>query len=102
MLQSKARKYLRGRAHGLKPVVSIGKEGLTEALVAEIERTAASLELIKVRLLTNIPEQQDKLIEALAGRLQGEIVGRTGHVVIYFRPGKENSAYPELAQFDVV
>jgi len=102
MLGTKARKYLRGRAHALKPVVSIGKDGLTEALVAEIERTAASLELIKIRLLTNIPEQKDKLIEALAARLRGELVGRVGHVVIYFLPGKEETAYPELGPLNAV
>ena len=41
---------LRAAGHALNPLVQIGKEGLTEAVLAQVARTVADHELVKVRL----------------------------------------------------
>jgi RNA-binding protein len=45
------RKYLKAQAHALKPVVMIGSQGLSEAVIKEAERALAAHELIKIRVL---------------------------------------------------
>src|SRR5438105_3366975 len=64
MLTSAERKSLKARAHKLEPVVQIGAKGLTDDVVAEIERALNAHELIKVRAGGRRP--------AGAGELAGE------------------------------
>ena len=49
-VNDKQRRYLKGLAHPLKPVVMVGNAGLSEAVLAEIENALAYHELIKVRV----------------------------------------------------
>ncbi|MFL6276509.1 MAG: ribosome assembly RNA-binding protein YhbY [Blastocatellia bacterium] len=99
-LNPKQRQYLKGLAHPLKPILHIGKEGLTEALLHAIESAFNSRELIKVKVLDLAPESADESGETIAGRLNGvklvQVIGKT--VVLYRRhpekpkiqlPGKE-------------
>jgi RNA-binding protein len=93
MLDGKTKKYLRGKAHGLTAAVTVGKEGVTESVAAEIERTAESAELVKIRLLPSSPADRKEAEQALAGMLRGEFVGGIGRVLVYFLPGKNPSRY---------
>ena len=82
------RRHLRGLAHPLKPVVMIGKEGLTEAVVAKTDAELAAHELIKIRFQAAKDEKKENLRE-LAGRTLAELVGVVGHVGILFRQNRE-------------
>jgi len=82
------RRHLRGLAHPLKPVVMIGKEGLTEAVVAKTDAELAAHELIKIRFQAAKDEKKEILRE-LAGRTLAELVGVVGHVGILFRQNRE-------------
>jgi RNA-binding protein len=50
-LKGSQRKYLRGDAHSYKPIVQIGKEGLSENVIRAIDAALQSHELIKVKSL---------------------------------------------------
>jgi RNA-binding protein len=93
MLTGKEKKYLRGKAHSLKPSIFVGKEGLSSALVEQIEQTARNAELLKIRVNNNAPLDMDEMERELTASLVGEIVGRIGRVLIYFLPGKEDSRF---------
>lgn len=78
------KKYLRGLAHHQKPVVQLGKNGLTEPVLQSIEDALDAHELIKVRLVD--PEGRKKeLAEEIAGRTGSAWVGLVGHVVTLYR-----------------
>ena len=83
-LSGKQRRWLRGRAHVLKPVVQMGGKGLTDTLVAEVDRALDSHELIKVRL-TGEREEREEAVVDLVERVGAETVGITGKVAILFR-----------------
>ncbi len=93
MLDAKTKKYLRGKANGLSTAVTVGKEGVTESVAAEIERTAETAELVKIRLLPSAPVDRKEAEQALSGMLRGEFVGGIGRVLVYFLPGKNPSRY---------
>ena len=79
------RKFLRGRAHELKPLVQIGRHGASEPLLAELGRALDQHELVKVRFLDHQDEMKAVCAEIDAA-LGCETVGRIGHVAIVFRP----------------
>ena len=48
-LTGKQRRFLRSQAHSLKPVVQVGRNGVSEALQGEVERALHDHELIKIK-----------------------------------------------------
>ncbi|HUN27552.1 MAG TPA: ribosome assembly RNA-binding protein YhbY [Steroidobacteraceae bacterium] len=88
-LTDRQRRYLRGRAHPLKPVIQIGSAGLTEALARETERALEDHELIKVRASGRERTTRDAVFEELARRTGSALVQRIGHVGVLYRPHRE-------------
>jgi len=94
-LEGFQRKYLRGLAHGLKPVVFIGQKGLTPEVLLSAEKALERHELIKVKF--NDFKGKDEKTE-ISGRIEKETgaenVGMIGHIVIFYRqqedPEKRN------------
>ena len=87
MLTGAQRKYLRGLAHPLEPTVQVGKEGVSEAVVAEVQAQLVAHELIKVRL--HRPPDKHALAEELARTTGAHLCGLVGHTVILYRPHPE-------------
>lgn len=83
-LSGAQRKHLRGLAHPLKPVVHVGRNGVTDPVLQEIEEALDYHELIKVRLVD--PQGRKKeLAEEIADRSAGTWVGMVGNVVTLYR-----------------
>lgn len=82
------RKWLRGQAHSLKPLVQIGKQGLTEAALRQIDAALDDHELIKVQAPASKEVKQD-MARQIEDALEAETVGLIGHVLILFRENPE-------------
>ena len=87
-LSGAQRRKLRALAHGLKPVTELGRHGLSEAFVAELDRALESHELVKVRLRAD-REERAALLPELARRLSCEAVGMVGQIAILYRAAAE-------------
>lgn len=86
MLQGYQRKFLRGLAHRMKPVVLIGQSGLTEAVLKSADTALRKHELIKIRF--NAYKEKDrkkKIISAIESKTRSDLVGLIGHTAIFFR-----------------
>jgi len=80
-------KYLRGIAHGLKPVVFIGQKGLTDAMIRSTEEALDSHELIKIKFIDyKEKKQKTEIARALEGRTGSHLAGLIGHIAILYRP----------------
>ena len=84
-LSDDQRRFLRGKAHPLKPVIQIGGAGLTDAVARETERALEDHELIKVRVRASDREARDAILEALTTRTRSALVQRIGHVGVLYR-----------------
>lgn len=96
MLNPKQRQFLKAEAHALKPVVQIGKAGVTPALVAELDIMMDSLELVKIKLNQNTFEAEKTVIDALCAKVEGlEHVWTVGHTMLFYRASRTKAtAYP--------
>ncbi len=83
-LTSGERKRLRGMAHNLEPVGFVGRSGLSDGVVAEIDQALAVHELIKIRLQLDREERKQVATE-LAARLGAALAGLVGRVAILYR-----------------
>ena len=86
-LSSSQRKYLRGVAHGLKPVVLIGQKGLTTSVVDALDEALMAHELVKAKFIDDKDKAfKTQAIEKLTKATESELVGLIGHTAIFFRP----------------
>ena len=85
-LTEKQRRYLRGLAHPLKPVILLGKEGLTDSVAKETARALHDRELVKVKGLGGDRDARDAAFTALAERTGSALVHRIGNVGVLYRP----------------
>jgi RNA-binding protein len=89
-LSGRQRRHLRALGHHLEPVVQLGKQGLTDGVVAAVDEALAQHELVKVRVGTECPDDRHEVAERLAPAVKGavaQVLGRT--VLIYRRNPKE-------------
>jgi RNA-binding protein len=83
-LKGSQRKYLRGAAHSYKPLVQIGKEGLSEGVLNAIEAALEAHELIKVKIAAQ-RDEREQLVPVIEARVKCECVGTVGRMAILYR-----------------
>jgi putative YhbY family RNA-binding protein len=91
-LTPRERQALKGRAHALHPVVLLGAQGLSEAVIREIDRALAAHELIKVRVPGDEREAREALFAAVANRLGAARVQAIGKLLVFYRPRPDEPA----------
>ena len=82
------RQELKGRAHKLEPVVIVGGDGLSATVVAEIDRSLKSHELIKVRVNADRDERA-AILEEICAKTGAQPVQHIGKILILFRENPE-------------
>jgi RNA-binding protein len=80
------RKFLKGLAHNLKPVVMIGNAGLTEAVLKEIGKSLAAHELIKIRVLNDNREERESWLQAICEAVGCAPVQHIGKLLLVYKP----------------
>lgn len=96
MLTPKQRQFLKAQAHHLKPVMHVGKGGVTPAQAAELDVMVDSLELVKVKINPNSFENEATAASALCAAVDGlQHVWTIGHTLLLFRPSRtKTTRYP--------
>jgi RNA-binding protein len=87
------RRRLRAAAHPLSPVVQIGKEGVTPAVVRQVTGALHDHELIKVKIAAESPEDRFAIAERLAGEPGVQVVQIIGRVVVLYKRHPEEPAF---------
>lgn len=96
MLTAKQRQFLKAQAHKLKPVMHVGKGGVTPAQAAELDVMVDSLELVKIKINPNSFESEDTAAKAMCAAVPDlEHVWTIGHTMLFFRPSRTKATrYP--------
>ena len=96
VLTSSERKEQRSLAHHLEPVVTIGHDGLSPSVVREIDKALLAHGLIKVRVLADVREDRENLLQQVAEQLDAAPIQHIGKLLVFWRsqPDKERSIDP--------
>ncbi|MFM2006224.1 MAG: hypothetical protein RLZZ09_1879 [Pseudomonadota bacterium] len=76
---------MRAKAHSLKPVVITGQNGVTPAVLNEIDLALEHHELIKVRVNAAVREDRKTMIQQICTDSSAELIQAIGHVVTLYR-----------------
>lgn len=79
---------LKKQAHNLKPVVMIGKKGLTEAVLAEVDVALDAHELIKVKIAAD-RDERELVIGSLVEQSGADLIGTIGQICILYRSNND-------------
>lgn len=90
MLTGKQKRFLRSEAHHLQPLFQIGKQGLTDSVIAQIEEALEARELIKVNILQNCAEDKNEIAQRLSEQEGLYVVQVIGNILILYKESKEN------------
>ncbi len=84
-LTGKQKRFLRSLGHNLQPVVHVGKGGISDALAAAANQALDDHELIKVRLLDEVPVDRSEAADELAVRCEAVVAQVLGRTVLLYR-----------------
>jgi RNA-binding protein len=88
------RRKLRAHGHALKPLVQVGKSGVTKGVLAQVAQALFDHELIKVRIGTECPEDRFAVADALGEQPGTNVVQILGRVVLVYK------RHPEKPRFE--
>ena len=90
MLKGKQRAYLRSIANTLKPITQIGKEGVTESFLDQLDAMLDSREIVKVTILETAGLDSNETANAICNALRAEFVQAIGFKFTIYRRNNEN------------
>ncbi len=89
-MTSKERAALRSQANGLDAIFQVGKEGVTDAVAAQMLEAFRTRELLKGKvLLESAPQTPRESAEALAAMTQAELVQVVGGSMVFYKENLE-------------
>lgn len=88
-LDTDTKKHYRTLGHSLKPVVTVASKGLTEGVLAELQRALDDHELIKVKLAMEDREERKQVVDDLCTQTGAELVQTIGKMVLIFRAARK-------------
>ena len=90
-LPTKMKNSLKAKAHHLKPVITIGNNGVTENVIAETERALYDHELIKVKIHSNEKAERVEIIEDICNQTNAANINLVGKIGTIYKPSTKNS-----------
>lgn len=101
-MNNKQKKRLKAIGHGLKPVVTIGGNGLSESVLTEFNRALNDHELIKIKIMGDRDERA-AIVSELMKMDAVDVVQVIGGMALVYRPAREpNPALSNVARADVL
>lgn len=92
-LTGKQIRHLRALGHHLEPVLLLGKNGITEAVIAQLSEAIGHHELVKVKLLSECPLDRGEAGEEAANSVGAELVQTLGRTLLLW---KRNAQKPKI------
>ena len=95
-LSEKQKKYLRGLGHHLKPLITIGENGISKTLLIEFEKTLDRHELIKVKVRAPDRHARNIIINNLCEDKAIQIIQRIGNIILVYRANQKKEPEKKL------
>ena len=89
-MTSKERAYLRGLAMKIEPTAQVGKNGITDTLLKQIDEQLEAREMIKVSVLQNSDLDAKAVANDIARETNAQIVQVLGFKITLYRVSKKD------------
>ncbi|MGA1600154.1 MAG: ribosome assembly RNA-binding protein YhbY [bacterium] len=89
-MTGKHKRFLRSLSHSLKPLMHVGKSGLTESFLKELEANLDHHELLKIKVLDESPDDRKACASRLDGLREITLVQQVGKTLTLYRPRPED------------
>lgn len=89
LLTGKQKRYLRSLAAKMTPLLQVGKSGISDNVINQLDDALTARELTKVRVLPNCPLEASEAASILSERTQSELIQVIGRNVVLYRQGEE-------------
>lgn len=90
MLNSRQRAQLRGMANTYEAIFQVGKGGINEQLIKQVDEALEARELIKLRVLETCPDTSRVAADKIAERVGADVVQVIGYRFVLYRESKNN------------
>jgi RNA-binding protein len=90
MLTGKQKRFLRSKAHHLNPIFQVGKGGVNDNMIKQIDEVLEARELIKVSILQNCEDDRDTVAQQLSRGAKAELVQIIGNTIVLYKESREN------------
>src|SRR5699024_2890829 len=88
-LRGKQKRFLRSQAHNLRPLFQIGKDGLSENWLENVNAAIDKSELLKDSILQNSLVDEDEVIEFVESNSSIQVVQKIGHVLVLYKKSSD-------------
>jgi RNA-binding protein len=85
MLTGKQKRFLRSKAHHIHPIFQVGKGGVNENMVKQVEEALEARELIKVSVLQNCEDNKQTVADELSNGTKAELVQVIGSTIVLYK-----------------
>ena len=89
-LTTNQKKYLRGIAHGLNPMIIIGANGVTESLMAELDSTLEHHEILKIKMASADRDDRKQIVDYILEQTGALLVQTIGKICVIYRQSEES------------
>lgn len=90
VLTGKQKRFLRSQAHHLRPIFQVGKIGVNENMIVQINEALEKRELIKVSILQNCLQDKDDVAEQISEGTGAQVVQIIGQIIVLYKESSEN------------
>ncbi|ALC81696.1 MULTISPECIES: ribosome assembly RNA-binding protein YhbY [Bacillus] len=90
MLTGKQKRFLRAKAHHLSPIFQVGKAGVNENMIKQLNDALEARELLKISVLQNCEEDTSTVAEMIAEGTGADIAQTIGKTIVLYKESKEN------------
>jgi len=90
MLTGKQKRFLRSKANTIKPIFQVGKQGVNENMISQINDALEKRELIKVSVLQNCLEDKSTVAEQISNQTGSYLVQIIGNNIVLYKESSED------------
>lgn len=90
MLTGKQRSFLKGLANTENPLIQVGKDGVNDGFLAQLDKLLEDHELVKIKVLQNSPVDVEEIVDEIIEETGAEFVQMIGSKLTLYRESKEN------------
>ncbi|MBQ9267337.1 MAG: ribosome assembly RNA-binding protein YhbY [Clostridia bacterium] len=88
-MNTKQRAYLRSLAQKITPIFQIGKNGVTDSLIDDLNNALEARELIKITILNTVPDDKNAIAREIEEKTSSQIVQIVGNKLTLYKQNKE-------------